>query len=73
MVEAKNKVSYFEMIEDGLLTLADRKGASRQALWKCVSSKYPEHADFKHFLVRLKKLSHEGPIHFKKGRYNLEE
>ena len=43
MVEAKlNKKTYLEMIEDGLITLNERKGASRQALWKCVSSKYPE-------------------------------
>jgi linker histone H1 and H5 family len=53
--------TYLEMIEDGIITLADRKGASRQALWKCVSSKYPE-SDYKHFIVRLKKLAHEGPI-----------
>jgi len=59
------------MIEDGIITLADRKGASRQALWKCVSSKYPE-VDFKQYLVRLKKLAHDGPIQYKKGRYTLE-
>ena len=73
MVEAKiSKHSYLEMIEDGLLTLHERKGASRQALWKCVAAKYPEEADFKQFLIRLKKLSHEGPVQFAKGRYHLE-
>ena len=50
---------YFEMIQDALLTLKDRKGSSRAALWKCVRAKYPE-ADHKQFLIRLKKITHEG-------------
>jgi hypothetical protein len=49
------KHSYMEMIEDAVITLGERKGSSRQALWKCVSTKYPE-ADYKQFIVRLKKL-----------------
>lgn len=45
------------MVHDGLMTLDNnRKGASRQELWKCVSSKFPE-ADHKMFLVRMKKLA----------------
>lgn len=49
---------YLEMIEDALIQLSDRKGSSRQAIWKYINSKYPE-ADYKQFLIRLKKLTHE--------------
>ena len=63
--------SYFEMIADGLTTLADRKGSSRQALWKCVSAKYPN-ADYKQFLVRLRKITRDGKeISMHKQRYRL--
>ena len=51
--------TYFDMIADSLLTLNDRKGSTRQGLWKCLSSKYPE-ADYKQFLIRLKKITHDG-------------
>jgi hypothetical protein len=47
--------TYFEMIEEALLTLQDRKGSSRQAIWKAVNTKFPE-ADYKQFLIRLKKI-----------------
>ena len=47
--------SYFEMIEDAILTLAERKGSSRQAIWKCISTKFPE-ADYKQYLIRFKKI-----------------
>ena len=47
---------YSDMIADAILTLEDRKGSSRQAIWKCIESKYPE-ADYKQFLIRLKKVS----------------
>jgi len=50
---------YLEMIEEALITLGDRKGSSRQGLWKVVQSKNPE-ADYKQFLVRLKKLTRDG-------------
>ena len=43
------------MIENALLTLADRKGSTRQAIWKYVNNKHPE-ADYKQFLIRLKKI-----------------
>jgi len=39
-------MTYQEMIESALLTLADRKGSTRQAIWKCINTKYPE-ADYK--------------------------
>lgn len=65
-------MKYLDMIQDGIITLADRKGSSRQALWKCVNAKYPE-ADYKQFLIRLKKESHDGNILHEKGRYKLDQ
>ena len=56
MTAAQKKHSYLEMIQVALLTLNETGGSSRQELWKCVGSKFPE-ADYKQFLVRLKKLS----------------
>ena len=38
------------------MTLNERGGASRQQVWKVVNAKFPE-ADYKIFLVRLKKYS----------------
>jgi len=62
---------YAEMIEDAILTLNERSGSSRQGIWKCLNAKYPE-ADYKQFLIRLKKLSKEGPIIQNKGRFKIE-
>lgn len=63
--------SYLEMVEDALIILSERKGSSRSSLWKCVNAKYPE-ADYKQFLIRLKKLSRDGTeIIYDKGRYRL--
>ena len=52
------KLSFFEMIEDAVLVLADRKGSTRQGIWKCISTKYPE-VDYKQFLIRFKKIKED--------------
>jgi hypothetical protein len=39
-------MKYSAMIEEALITLADRKGSSRQGLWKCVHAQFPE-TDYK--------------------------
>ena len=52
------KHSYAEMVQTALLTLNERGGSSRQAIWKCIEAKFPE-SNYKQFLVRLKKLSEE--------------
>ena len=67
------KLTYIELIQDALLTLNEPKGASRQALWKCIQSRHPEEADQKQFLIRLKKLSHDplNNIENKGGRFKL--
>ena len=55
----RSSMTYAEMITDGLMTLNEKGGSTRQELWKCVSSKF-EKADYKLFLARLKKYSREG-------------
>ena len=64
--------SYSEMIEDAVLTMGERKGSSRQAIWKCVSTKFPT-ADFKQFLVRLKKCKADGMLEQIKGKFRLSQ
>merc|ERR1712051_365649 len=70
------KTSYLEMIQVAILTLDDRGGSSRPALWKCVEAKYPAEADKKRFLLALKRLSSDGSAvqHGKnKQRFTLEK
>ena len=38
-----------------------RKGSTRQEIYKCLSSKFPE-TNYKNFIVQLKKLSSEGTV-----------
>jgi hypothetical protein len=54
--QTKGKHSYAEMIQTALLTLNERGGSSRQAIWKYVEAKFPE-SNYKQFLVRLKKIA----------------
>jgi hypothetical protein len=53
--------TYAEIIEDTILTLNESIGSSRQAIWKAVSGAYPA-ADYKQFVVRLKKMREAGQI-----------
>ena len=41
------------------MTLNERKGATRQSIWKVMEAKFPQ-AVYKIFLVRLSKMSKEG-------------
>jgi len=50
---------YADLIETAILTLGERKGSSRQAIWKSIHSLYPE-ADYKQFFIRLRKMSQAG-------------
>jgi len=67
-------VTYQEMIQDALLTLNEgKKGSSRQSLWKCIKTKYPEHdsdRDYKLFIVRLKKLCENPSVPIAKNPMN---
>jgi len=40
--DAPLRHTYFEMIQVALLTLNERKGSTRQEIWKCVASRFPE-------------------------------
>ncbi len=46
-------MKYLDMFIDALVTLHDRKGSSRQAMWKCIAAKYAE-ATYNQFLIRLR-------------------
>jgi hypothetical protein len=62
------KHKYSEMIQTALLTLNERKGSSRQAIWKVVEAKFPE-SNYKQLIARLKKLSEEDHIE-RRGKIN---
>ncbi len=47
--------TYSEMIIDSVITLADRKGSTRDGLWKAISSKFPDTTKAQ-FSLRLKKM-----------------
>lgn len=53
--------SYAEMIEEAILGLGEMMGSSRQAIWKYVSGKYHD-ADYKQFVVRLRKMRGSGMV-----------
>ena len=43
------------MIEAGIFSLAERKGSTRQSLWKYLQSAHPG-IDYKQFLIRFRKI-----------------
>jgi len=47
------------MIEETLMTLNERGGASRQAVWKALGQKFPD-AEYRYFLVRLQNAAKDG-------------
>ncbi len=57
--------THTELIQDALITLLDgAKGSTRQSIWKCIKTKYPEMDTpliYRNFIVRLKKLA-ENPM-----------
>lgn len=59
--------TYNEMIQDAMLSLGNgKKGETRQSIWKCIQTKYPEYDSkgaYRIFLVRLKKLSENPHSH----------
>lgn len=66
------KFKYPEMITDAILTLGERKGSSREAIWKYVQTQYPEDINQKKFfLVSLKRISDIGEM-VKKSENNQQ-
>jgi hypothetical protein len=60
------------MIEEAIITLADRQGSSRKAIWDFIERKNPG-ADYKQFLVRLKKVDPKVIVKAAKGlKWRLE-
>lgn len=54
------KHSYAQMIVEAIIALNERKGASRQSIWKYVASQYPDTmTQQKIFAVQLRRLSHD--------------
>ena len=62
--------TYLSMIEDAIIILSERKGSSRLAIWKVISSK-EESAAYKQFLIQLKRVSRDGTITYASGRYKI--
>jgi hypothetical protein len=63
--------TYAEIIEEAILGLGETMGSSRQAIWKAISSAHPA-ADYKLFVVRLKKMREAKQIAQKGGKFRLE-
>jgi hypothetical protein len=64
-------LSYAEMIEEAILGLGEMLGSSRPAIWKAISAKHHD-ADYKQFVVRLKKMRDAGFLAQNKGKFRLE-
>ena len=66
-----SKISYLDMITQAIFEIGDRKGASRDAIWKYLLVKFPESVrDKKIFLTRLYKISKEDN-HVENSKGNL--
>jgi hypothetical protein len=63
--------TYAELIEEAILGLGEQMGSSRQAIWKAISGAYPA-ADYKLFVVRLKKMREAKQLAQKGGKFRLE-
>jgi hypothetical protein len=64
------KEKYSSMIVEAILTLGERTGSSREAIWKFLLVKFPESVrDKKVFLVQLKRLTVDGK-HVEKSMNN---
>lgn len=71
----KLKHTYLEMVQIAIITLNERGGSSRQEIWKCIESKFPE-ANLTSYMIALKKMSAKGgPVLRGKNmqRYTLEK
>lgn len=60
-VAPKLKNTYLEMITDAIFNLQERKGSSREAIWKYLQMQFPNSVrDKKIFLVQLKRIAFSG-------------
>lgn len=57
----RTKFKHVEMIVDAIFKLGERKGSSREAIWKFMNTRYAKSvANKKIFLVQLKRLADAG-------------
>lgn len=55
------KLKFVTMITDAIFTLGERSGSSREAIWKYIKMKFPEHvSDKKAFLTQLRRIASQG-------------
>ena len=66
-----NKLRFAEMIINAIFNLGERKGSSRQAIWKFICSRFPEantsSRSYQFFAVSLKRASADGKFVQKQG------
>ena len=66
-----NKLKFAEMIIFAIFNLGERKGSSRQGLWKFVKTRFPEANTstraYQFFAVALKRLADNGKYVVKAG------
>ena len=63
------KHNYQHMISVALATLNEGKGSTRQEMWKLIQTKFPD-ADYKQYIIRLKKLAADDKSPFAKSEKN---
>ena len=71
---SSKKHTYLQMVQVAILTLNERGGSSRQEIWKCVDSRFPE-ANHKQYLLAMRKLRADGSAIVtgkNKNRFTLE-
>ena len=50
------KHTYLEMVQVALLTLNERGGSTRKEIWKCIEARFPHEANYRSFILALKKI-----------------
>ena len=71
---SSKKHTYLQMVQVAILTLNERGGSSRQEIWKCLDSRFPE-ANHKQYLLAMRKLAADGSAIVKgknQNRFTLE-
>ena len=63
-------MTYLDKIEHAIINLEERKGSSRQAIWKFIRAHHVD-ADYKQFLIRLRAAARNGDIVVKKQRFKV--
>ena len=55
------KLQFLHMITDAIFHLGERRGSSREAIWKYLQTRFPESVgEKKVFLVQLRRIAAQG-------------